>query len=252
MSAISEALTSVRRRVAAATAKRTSNVRHEVRLVAVSKTKPVEDIIEAYQNGQRDFGENYVQELVEKANNEKILKLCPEIRWHLIGHLQRNKVPKIVALKNLSMVETVDSTKLAEALNTARQKYIPNGGPLSVMIQVNTSNEEAKSGIVPEDAPSLAEYIKDSCRSLKLVGVMTIGAYDYDVSLGPNPDFLRLITCRNTVSSHLGIDAEELELSMGMSSDYEHAIELGSTNIRVGSTIFGARNYSKPSVEVKK
>lgn len=111
-------------------------------LVAVSKTKPVDLIVAAYEAGQRHFGENYVQELVDKANNSIILEKCNEIRWHFIGHLQSNKINKILSLPNIYMVQTVDSEKLATQLNKNWPKFGPPDSKLNVMVQVNTSNEE--------------------------------------------------------------------------------------------------------------
>ncbi|XP_047105060.1 pyridoxal phosphate homeostasis protein-like [Schistocerca piceifrons] len=213
---------------------------HEPRLVAVSKTKPKELVIAAYENGQRHFGENYVQELIEKGNDPDICKKCPEICWHFIGHLQRNKVNKIVSTPGLFMVETVHSEKLASALDAAWKKLHHNS-KLKVMVQVNTSGEEEKSGCEPEEAVSVVKYVKDSCQNLEFVGLMTIGIYGYDTALGPNPDFLCLRNVRTEVCKSLSMKLEEVELSMGMSDDFEHAIELGSTNVRVGSSIFGAR-----------
>jgi len=208
------------------------------RLVAVSKTKPVSDILEAYSCGQRHFGENYIQELAEKSVDKQILEMCPDICWHFIGHLQRNKVNKLISVVNLFMVETVDSTKLADALDASWGKANKTN-KLKVMVQVNTSGEENKGGVPHTDVNSLFNHICENCSNLEAVGLMTIGAYNYDLSLGPNPDFLSLVECHKQLYSD-GTD-EVSELSMGMSSDYEHAIELGSTNVRIGSTIFGPR-----------
>lgn len=213
----------------------------EPRLVAVSKFKPPELIIEAYEAGQRHFGENYVNELMEKANNPLILEKCKEIQWHFIGHLQRNKVNKIISLPNLYIIETVDNEKIATALNNAVSKIIENASKLKIMVQVNTSEEEAKSGCEVADVPKLVKYILENCKHLEFMGLMTIGVYGYDVSKGPNPDFLCLKKCKEDVCKELVLDTKKVELSMGMSTDYEHAVELGSTNVRVGTAIFGER-----------
>lgn len=114
------------------------------RLVAVSKTKPIDLIIKAYEEGQRHFGENYVQELEEKACNELILEKCKDIKWHFIGHLQNNKVTKLLSVPNLYMIETVDSQKLATNINRKWPSYGPGDGKLKIMLQVNTSEEEGK------------------------------------------------------------------------------------------------------------
>uniref|UniRef100_A0A7S2V490 Pyridoxal phosphate homeostasis protein n=1 Tax=Fibrocapsa japonica TaxID=94617 RepID=A0A7S2V490_9STRA len=208
----------------------------EARLVAVSKTKPSSDIEEAYNGcGQLHFGENYVQEIVEKAP-----QLPDDICWHFIGHVQSNKArPLVEGVPNLWSVETVDSVKLANALNKACMA-IGREAPLGVMVQVNTSGETQKSGVAPEDCLDLARHISESCPSLKFQGLMTIGR------LGdPSPDcFQCLLDCRKQVSEALGLGEEELEMSMGMSGDLELALEMGSTNVRVGSTIFGARTYA--------
>lgn len=211
------------------------------RLVAVSKTKPVEYIIQAYEEGQRHFGENYVQELEEKANNRDILEKCKDIRWHFIGHLQSNKVNKILPLPNLYLIETVDSVKLATQLNKNWPKFGPAGSKLTIMIQVNTSRETEKNGIDPSEVPTVVNHVLNECTNLKLDGLMTIGQFGYDLSRGPNPDFLCLRKCREELCNELNLSWKDVGLSMGMSDDFEHAIDLGSTNVRVGSSIFGHR-----------
>ncbi|KAF0299033.1 Pyridoxal phosphate homeostasis protein [Amphibalanus amphitrite] len=218
---------------------------HHTRLVAVSKTKPVEDIIQAYDAGQRVFGENYVNELLEKASNKELLELCPDIQWHFIGRLQRNKASRVARLSALTTVETLDSARLADTLNAAREKA--DLAPLGVMVQVNTSNEPNKGGVQAEEAAALARHVRTECPALVFTGLMTIGAFDHDLSVGPNPDFQLLMRCRTQVAEELGVDCHQLEISMGMSADYEHAIMLGSTNVRVGSQIFGARQYKNTS-----
>ncbi|XP_023486307.2 pyridoxal phosphate homeostasis protein isoform X2 [Equus caballus] len=214
------------------------------RLVAVSKTKPADMVIEAYSHGQRTFGENYVQELLEKASNPKILSSCPEIKWHFIGHLQKQNVNKLMAVPNLSMLETVDSVKLADKVNSSWQK---KGSPerLKIMVQINTSGEESKHGLLPSETVATVEHIKAKCPSLEFVGLMTIGSFGHDLSQGPNPDFQVLLSLREELCKKLSIPTEQVELSMGMSLDFQHAIEVGSTNVRIGSTIFGERDHSK-------
>lgn len=209
-------------------------------LVAVSKTKPVDMIIDAYSVGQRHFGENYVQELVEKANDPKILENCKEIRWHFIGHLQRNKINKIINLPNLHMIQTVDSQKLAEGLNNALGKISPDK-KLEVLIQINTSSEDEKNGVDPEHAKELYSYVSEKCKHLNVKGVMTIGRFGHDYSTGPNPDFGTLINCHQDVCNTFELNPDETDVSMGMSDDFDHAIEAGSTIVRVGSSIFGYR-----------
>nr|CAD7574140.1 unnamed protein product [Timema californicum] len=237
-------------RIEVASSKRPINLQKcKPRLVAVSKTKPKELIIDSYNAGQRHFGENYVQELVDKAHDPEILEKCPEICWHFIGLLQRNKVNKIVSAPNLYLVETVESEKVASSLNTAWLKSRKADEKLRVMVQVNTSGEEEKNGCSPAEVASLVKFVLENCKSLEFVGIMTIGKYGYDTSQGLNPDFLSLVQVREEVCKSLGLCAAQVELSMGMSDDFEQAIELGSTNVRVGSSIFGYRE-KKPSTKI--
>ncbi|KFD67845.1 hypothetical protein M514_00247 [Trichuris suis] len=214
------------------------------RLVAASKLKPVSDICFAYQAGQRHFGENYVQELLKKSNDERLLIECADIRWHLIGHLQSNKVNKVVSsIPHLYMIETVDSIKLAESLNAAVGRRPEGSSKLNVMVQVNTSDEEQKSGIQPAEAGMLAAHIRSTCNNLNFVGFMTIGRLDH-CDAGEedeNPDFRCLSDVREAFCKENGISLDQVELSMGMSGDFEQAIRMGSTNVRVGSSIFGPR-----------
>ncbi|KAG0263500.1 hypothetical protein DFQ27_001752 [Actinomortierella ambigua] len=203
------------------------------RLVAVSKVKPISDIVAAYKAGHRHFGENYVQELTEKAN-----ELPKDIQWHFIGSLQSNKCKVVAAIPNLFVVETVDSAKKATTLD----KACANSGrkePLRIFLQVNTSGEDTKSGMTPAEIVGVARDVVEKCPNLKLAGLMTIGSPNPDLDNGDNPDFKLLNECRKQVMDTLKLD--HLELSMGMSDDFQQAIRQGSTNVRVGSTIFGSR-----------
>lgn len=207
-----------------------------VRLVAVSKTKSVGCLQNAYDLGVRVFGENYVQEAVGKAP-----QLPQDIRWHFIGHLQSNKAKEIVTgIPGLDYVETVDTTKLADKLNAAVQASSRADRPLNVLVQVNTSGEESKSGVEPEapHAEAIAEHIRGKCPHLIFRGFMTIGMPDFTSTPA---NFECLAAVRKRVAEKFELDAASLELSMGMSGDYEAAIAMGSTNVRVGSTIFGKR-----------
>ncbi|KAK1297498.1 hypothetical protein QJS10_CPB15g02038 [Acorus calamus] len=229
------ALRSVMQRVHAA-AERSARPAESVRVVAVSKTKPASLIRQVYDAGHRCFGENYVQELVDKAP-----QLPEDIEWHFIGHLQSNKVKTILSsVPNLDMVESVDNEKLANLLD----RTVANIGrkPLKVLVQVNTSGEESKNGVEPSECVGLAKHVKLSCPNLEFSGLMTIGMLDY--SSTPE-NFKTLANCRAEVCNVLGITEEQCELSMGMSGDFEKAIEMGSTNVRIGSTIFGPREYPK-------
>jgi PLP dependent protein len=202
-----------------------------VRLVAVSKTKPVEDIQTLYTHGHRHFGENYFQELLEKAQ-----VLPSDIQWHFIGHLQSAKAHKLLKeVPNLFVVETVDSEKLAHKLQSGCEAA--DRESLNVFIQVDTSGEATKSGVSEEELLSLARYILEHCPRLRLRGLMTIGAP------GDSTCFDKLSAARQLLTSSLGLDEKSLELSMGMSGDFEEAIVRGATSVRIGSTIFGERIY---------
>ncbi|XP_007569817.1 pyridoxal phosphate homeostasis protein [Poecilia latipinna] len=242
---VGKAVQSVLERVKQAAARRPKTLPAVVpRLVAVSKTKPPDMIVEAYRQGQRNFGENYVNELVDKASDPLILESCPEIKWHFIGHLQKNNVNKLLGVPNLFLVETIDSPKLADKVNTSWQRLRgASSQRLKVMVQVNTSGEQSKHGLPPEDTVNTVKHIVSQCSALHFSGLMTIGRYGYDLTLGPNPDFQMLLSRRQEVCEGLKLPMEEVELSMGMSTDFEHAIEVGATNVRVGSIIFGNREY---------
>lgn len=229
------ALRSVMFRVRQA-AERASRSPDPVRVVAVSKTKPVSLVRQVYDAGHRCFGENYVQEIIEKAP-----QLPQDIDWHFIGHLQSNKAKSLLTgVPNLAMVEGVDNAKVANHLDRAVSSLGRN--PLKVLVQVNTSGEASKSGIDPSGCVELVKHVKLHCPNLEFSGLMTIGMPDY--SSTPE-NFKMLSNCRIEVCKALGIAEEQCELSMGMSGDFELAIEMGSTNVRVGSTIFGPREYAK-------
>uniref|UniRef100_F6H7G3 Pyridoxal phosphate homeostasis protein n=3 Tax=Vitis vinifera TaxID=29760 RepID=F6H7G3_VITVI len=229
------ALRSVLHRVQQA-AERSGRGPHQIRVVAVSKTKSVSLIREVYDSGHRCFGENYVQEIIEKAP-----QLPEDIEWHFIGNLQSNKVkPLLTGVPNLAVVETVDDEKIADRLD--RMVATIGRKPLKVMVQVNTSGEESKSGVDPAACVELVKHVALGCPNLEFGGLMTIGMLDYTST---PENFKTLANCRSEVCKSLGITEEQCELSMGMSGDFELAIEMGSTNVRIGSTIFGAREYPK-------
>ena len=214
--------------------------RSPVRLIAISKTKPIEDIIELYHAGQRYFGENYAEELEKKSTHEEIRRQCPDIRWHFVGHLQRKKVPRMInRVVNLDCIQTIDSIDLANRLNSILQQHSTR--KLNILIQINTSNEDQKFGIAPSQFLSLYDYIKSHCPALNCQGLMTIGSLN-NVQTANDQDFQVLIRCREELARKYQYDLNNIELSMGMSHDYERAIEAGSTIIRVGSSIFGARH----------
>lgn len=202
-------------------------------LVAVSKYKPKEDILTLYQLGHRHFGENYVQELTDKAK-----ELPDDIQWHFIGSLQSNKCKIAGQINNLAVIETLDSESKATKLSNHRGS-LP---PIKVYIQVNTSEEDQKSGLA--DFPSiesLAKHVITNCPSLTLAGLMTIGSFNQSKSEGENSDFKKLVQIRDQLAASLQVPDSSLGLSMGMSSDFLEAIRQGSTNVRVGTNIFGGR-----------
>lgn len=210
-------------------------------LVCVSKLKPASDIKALYDVGYRDFGENYVQELIEKA------KILPkDIKWHFIGGLQTNKCKDLSKnIGNLYFVETIDSLKKAKKLNDTRKQMIDDKIPgfeskIGILIQVNTSGESQKSGCEPgAELDELVAFVLEKCDCIEFHGLMTIGSYAMSHGDGENPEFKLLAELKDHLESKFNLQG--LELSMGMSSDYPQAIKQGSTNVRVGSSIFGAR-----------
>jgi PLP dependent protein len=201
----------------------------QITLIAVSKMQPVEAIETLYRLGHRDFGENYVQELVSKAR-ELDLRGCTGIRWHFIGHLQTNKVKLLIPF--VYAVHSVDSERLGLEL-AKRWKIFGRGGRLPIFIEVNIDDEERKSGVLVAEAPRLAELLA-SVTELDLMGLMCIPALN---SKNSAESFHRLreleARCRPYTSS---------QLSMGMTDDFEVAIGEGATHVRIGTALFGARH----------
>ncbi|MDC9604976.1 YggS family pyridoxal phosphate-dependent enzyme [Xenorhabdus griffiniae] len=229
MNNIEQNLHDVRNRMTLA-AQKCGRSPEEITLLAVSKTKPVDAIAEAIANGQREFGENYVQEGVEKIqyfNNHD------DLVWHFIGPLQSNK-SRLVA-ENFDWCHTVDRVKIAQRLNEQRPE---NRSPLNVLIQINISREESKSGILLEELTELAATI-DGLPNLVLRGLMAIPA--------PESNFERQIAIfRQMEKALIELKAQYSQvdtLSMGMTDDMEAAITCGSTLVRIGTAIFGARQY---------
>ena len=204
----------------------------DVKLIAVSKTKPIESIVEAYEAGQRLFGENMVQELVEKHE-----RLPKDIEWHLIGHLQSNKVKYIAPFINL--IHSVDSLKLMQEIN---KQALKNNRIIDCLLQLEIADEETKFGMDMGEAIELlrSDEFKE-LKNIRICGVMGIA------TLTDNPkitaeEFYELNTFfRGLKDTFFRKDAAFKEISMGMSGDYKLAIEKGSTMIRLGSTIFGVR-----------
>jgi len=200
----------------------------EIKVVAVSKRFPVEKIIEANENGHSLFGENQVQE----ARDKIALLEGRDIKWHLIGHLQSNKAR--IAAQCFDCIQTVDRPKIARRLDSLASEF---GRDLAVLMQVNVGGEEQKAGIDPGDAPQLLAVI-DECPNLRLQGLMTIPPYTEDPEDARNY-FKTLREIRDTLNEGRGVPLQEL--SMGMSHDFEVAIQEGATIIRVGTAIFGQR-----------
>lgn len=228
MSGVAAALAAVRERVRRA-AVASGREPDSVKLIAVSKTHPSAAIREAYAEGQRDFGENYVQELLQKAEE---LRDLPELRWHLIGHLQRNKAKQVAPL--LSLLHTVDTPELASELDKRLAALAPERR-LQVLVEVSIAGEEQKHGAAPQDLKELLAAV-EALPQLALRGLMCVPPLSEDASEA-RPHFDRL---RELRAQHGGA-ARLPELSMGMTHDLEHAIAAGATLVRVGTAIFGAR-----------
>jgi pyridoxal phosphate enzyme (YggS family) len=205
----------------------------DITLMAVSKTFPAERIREAYEAGLRDFGENRVQEFAGKA---EALGDLGDACWHMIGHLQSNKAGKAAEL--FHSVDSVDSLKLAERLNEAAGRADKK---LSVLIEINVAGEAAKSGVAP-DSPELEQFLSgvSQLESLQVNGLMTIPPFFDDPEIA-RPYFRRLRELRDQIAGRNMTRIGMTVLSMGMSHDFEIAIEEGSTCIRVGTAIFGER-----------
>ena len=214
-------------------AKARSPYKQEVTLIAVSKTHPVPDLLEAYEAGARDFGENKVQELTDK-----IPQMPDDIRWHMIGHLQRNKVKYLVG--KVFLIHSVDSLRLAEEIDKESQK----AGVISdILIQVNISREETKFGTDKDEAIALVRSVSNLA-NVRVKGLMTIAPYTEDPE--ENRRYFKALKNLSIDIKALNIDNISMDfLSMGMSGDFIVAIEEGATFVRVGTSIFGARDYTK-------
>ena len=225
---LKENLASVEKNIAAA-CKRSGRRREEVLLIAVSKTKPVDMIREVYEEGVRDFGENKPQEL-----KEKFPELPSDSRWHMIGHLQRNKIKYII--DRACMIHSVDSLRLAEAIQeeAAKRDLV-----MPVLVEVNMAKEESKYGLMPEETEDFIRQIS-SFPNIRVEGLMTIAPFT------ENPEDNR-IHFSNLRKLYVDIKEKNIDnvnmcnLSMGMTGDYEVAIEEGATMVRVGTGIFGQR-----------
>lgn len=225
-------LAEIRQKIEAAAEKAQRNA-DEIRLVAVSKTHPASILRDAIAVGAGCFGENKVQEAIGKI--EEIGRDAAE--WHLIGHLQSNKARKAVEL--FDVIHTLDSKKLAERLE--RICVEENRENLSALIQVDLANEATKSGILKKDLPELVEFLQN-CKHLKFDGLMIIPPF-FDDAEKVRPFFKELRELRDKLLAQNAFANKKGELSMGMSQDFEIAVEEGATIVRVGTAIFGERNY---------
>ena len=214
-------------------AERSGRSGDDVLLVAVTKLHSTDEINEAIHCGITDIGENKVQEIMDKYDRVE------PVRWHLIGHLQTNKVKYII--DKVSMIHSVDSLKLAQEINKRAQQH---GLVMDILIQVNSAMEESKFGITTEETGELIGQILETCPNVRIRGLMCIAPFE------DNPDDARVYFAevKKLYDKYGQIDHPMLDfkyLSMGMSNDFEVAIEEGSNLIRVGTSIFGARDYSK-------
>lgn len=221
----------------AAAAQRSGRTGDDVLLVAVTKLHDVSEINEAIDCGITDIGENKVQEIMNKYDRVK------PVRWHLIGHLQTNKVKYII--DKVSMIHSVDSLKLAQEID---KRAAQHNLTMDILIQVNSAMEESKFGITTEETGQLIRDILDTCPNVRLRGMMCIAPFE------DNPEDARVYfeQVKALYDEYGKMDHPNLDfryLSMGMSNDFEVAIEAGSNLIRVGTMIFGARDYSKKQGE---
>jgi len=202
-----------------------------VNLVAVSKTKPISELMEAYDAGQRIFGENKIQEMAQKYEH-----MPKDIQWHMIGHVQRNKVKYMAEF--VSLIHGVDSFKLLKEINKQAQKY---DRVINCLLQIKIAEEESKFGMSKKDASTLLQSEEFSeLQHINVIGLMGMATFTDDMAQVEG-EFKFL---KSTFEEFKIINPELETISMGMSGDYKLAIDSGSTMIRVGSSIFGARNYN--------
>ncbi len=225
---IADNLQTVRRRIDAA-ASAVGRAGSEIQLVAVSKFHPPEVIVAAHAAGQRDFGENRVQELVAKA---RALAHLPDLRWHLIGSLQSNKVRELATVPGLVLLHSLDRPSLADSLQVtlaAADRSLP------VLLQIKATDEDSKHGVAPAEALSLLRHVLSHCPALQAVGVMAMGP----VQGVSQPAFARVVALRELLRAATGLALPIA--SLGMSGDLEVAVSCGATMVRVGTDVFGPR-----------
>lgn len=211
-----------------------NRLNYKATLVAVSKTKPVEDIQTLYDLGQRDFGENYVQELTEKQE-----KLPKDINWHFIGHLQSNKVKYIAPFVHL--IHGVDSEKLLKEINKQGAK---NNRVINCLLQVHISAEETKFGFDRDELDAILNADLSTFKNIKICGLMGMASFTEDNDL-IKKEFAFLSSLFNKYTNLSTSNIKLITLSMGMSADYAFALEAGSNMIRIGSLLFGSRIYDQ-------
>ncbi len=207
----------------------------DVKLIAVSKTKPIDTICEAYQSGYKVFGENKAQELAEKYS-----VLPKDIEWHMIGHMQTNKVKYIAPF--VSLIHGVDSFKLLSVINKEGEK---NDRKINCLLQFHIAKEESKFGLSIEEAKEM--LVSDDFRNFKFInicGVMGMATYTENEDV-IRSEFKDLVHIFNELKKEYFLTNDFKEISMGMSGDYKIAIKEGATMVRIGSLLFGARNYKK-------
>ncbi|HAF28906.1 MAG TPA: YggS family pyridoxal phosphate-dependent enzyme [Bacteroidales bacterium] len=211
----------------------TNEIPSNVKLIAVSKTKSVETILEAYQSGHRIFGENKVQELVDKYH-----ALPKDIEWHMIGHVQSNKVKYIAPF--VSLIHGVDSFKLLQVINKEGEK---KKRKINCLLQFHIAKEETKFGLdLVEANEFLSSEEFENLKNVCICGVMGMATYTEDLDL-IRSEFKELVYIFNQLKNTYLPNSDFTEISMGMSGDYKIAIEEGATMVRIGSLLFGARNY---------
>ncbi|MBJ6367204.1 YggS family pyridoxal phosphate-dependent enzyme [Snuella sedimenti] len=205
-----------------------------VTLVAVSKTKPINDLMEAYEAGQRVFGENKIQEMAQKYD-----VMPKDVEWHMIGHVQRNKVKYIASF--VSLIHGVDNLKLLQEINKQAQKH---DRVIDCLLQIKIASEDSKFGMSPEDASTLLQSERlQELKNIRVTGLMGMATFTDDMNQIEN-EFSYLKETFDTLQQFSTFNCQLSTLSMGMSGDYQLAIDCGSTMVRVGSSIFGARNYN--------
>ena len=230
---ISQNIAEIRERIAKA-AERSGRTAEDILLIAVTKLHEPDEIEEAIATGITDIAENKVQEIQKKYD-----QIVSPVNWHLIGHLQTNKVKYIV--DKVVMIHSVDSLKLAEEID---KRAAAAGKTMDVLLQVNAAHEESKFGLDPKDVPRVMQEILDACPNVRIRGLMHMAPWSEDPE-EIRPYFKEVKDLFDTLSEVKHPNADFKYLSMGMSHDFETAIEEGANIVRIGTSIFGERDYSK-------